>query len=106
MRKIQILRNNVVSEPAPNPRISEQLRETLPTEGCMMRKQIKRIECIQKVVQNQQAKGMKRTDFKEVERVIKREDFIRLIIVSLVGITIYQTLFMETIKYISATNTT
>ena len=36
--------------------------------------------------------------------LIRREDFIRLIIVSLVGITIYQTLFMETIKYISATN--
>lgn len=35
--------------------------------------QIKRIECIQKVVQNQQAKGMKRTDFKEVERVLLEE---------------------------------
>jgi len=35
--------------------------------------QIKRIECIQKVVQKQQAKGMKRTDFKEVERVLFEE---------------------------------
>lgn len=35
--------------------------------------QIKRIECIQKVVQDQQAKGMKRTDFKEVERVLLEE---------------------------------
>jgi DNA-binding transcriptional MerR regulator len=35
--------------------------------------QIKRIECIQKVVQKQQAKGMKRTDFKDVERVLFEE---------------------------------
>lgn len=35
---------------------------------------------------------------------IKREDLIRLIIVSIVGVSLYQTLFMETIKYISATN--
>lgn len=35
---------------------------------------------------------------------IRREDLGRLVIVSIVGITLYQTLFMETIKYISATN--
>lgn len=35
--------------------------------------QIKRIELIQKVVSEQQAKGMKRTDFKEVERVLLEE---------------------------------
>ena len=41
-----------------------------------------------------------------IERSLKiyKEDFIQLLFVSLVGITIYQTLFMETIKYISATN--
>lgn len=36
--------------------------------------------------------------------LIRREDLGRLVIVSIVGITLYQTLFMETIKYISATN--
>jgi drug/metabolite transporter (DMT)-like permease len=35
---------------------------------------------------------------------IKRNDLIRLLIVSVVGVSLYQTLFMETIKYISATN--
>lgn len=35
--------------------------------------QIRRIESIQKVVMNQQSKGMKRTDFKEVERVLLDE---------------------------------
>jgi drug/metabolite transporter (DMT)-like permease len=40
-----------------------------------------------------------------VERsiAIRREDYIRLLIVSIVGIVLYQTLFMETIKHISAT---
>lgn len=35
---------------------------------------------------------------------INKADLARLLLVSLVGITLYQTLFMETIKYISATN--
>jgi drug/metabolite transporter (DMT)-like permease len=35
---------------------------------------------------------------------IKRNDLIRLLMVSLVGVSFYQTMFMETIKYISATN--
>lgn len=35
---------------------------------------------------------------------IAKKDFIRLFFVSTVGITLYQSLFMETIKYISATN--
>ncbi|WP_369903447.1 DMT family transporter [Bacillus manliponensis] len=35
---------------------------------------------------------------------IDKRDIFRLIVVSIVGITLYQTLFMETIKYTSATN--
>lgn len=35
---------------------------------------------------------------------VERRDVLRLIAVSVVGITLYQTLFMETIKYTSATN--
>ncbi|HJV44762.1 MAG TPA: DMT family transporter [Bacillota bacterium] len=35
---------------------------------------------------------------------IQANHLIRLFIVSIVGVTLYQTLFMETIKYISATN--
>lgn len=41
-----------------------------------------------------------------IEKSLKIEgrDILRLIVVSIVGITLYQTLFMETIKYTSATN--
>lgn len=35
---------------------------------------------------------------------MERKDIPRLIIVSVVGIVLYQTLFMETVKYTSATN--
>lgn len=35
--------------------------------------QLRRIKCIQEVVKKQQEKGMKRTDFKEVERVLLDE---------------------------------
>ena len=35
---------------------------------------------------------------------MERTDIPRLIIVSVVGIVLYQTLFMETVKYTSATN--
>jgi drug/metabolite transporter (DMT)-like permease len=35
---------------------------------------------------------------------IKRKDMIQLLIVSFVGVSFYQTLFMDTVKYISATN--
>ena len=35
---------------------------------------------------------------------MERRDILRLVVVSIVGIVLYQTLFMETIKYTSATN--
>lgn len=44
------------------------------------------------------------TFFIEKSLYMERKDIPRLIIVSVVGIVLYQTLFMETVKYTSATN--
>lgn len=44
------------------------------------------------------------TFFIEKSLYVERKDIPRLIVVSFVGIVIYQTLFMETVKYTSATN--
>ncbi len=44
------------------------------------------------------------TFFIEKSVYMERKDIPRLIIVSVVGIVLYQTLFMETVKYTSATN--
>ncbi|PEI68269.1 DMT family transporter [Bacillus toyonensis] len=44
------------------------------------------------------------TFFIEKSLYVERKDIPRLIVVSFVGIVLYQTLFMETVKYTSATN--
>jgi len=44
------------------------------------------------------------TFYIEKSLYMERRDILRLIVVSIVGIVLYQTLFMETIKYTSATN--
>ncbi|MED3087023.1 DMT family transporter [Bacillus toyonensis] len=44
------------------------------------------------------------TYFIEKSLYVERKDIPRLIVVSFVGIVLYQTLFMETVKYTSATN--